>query len=253
MSGDESAIHLSRISTHWDLLFQAHRGQGPAVSQAQQELLRRYCGAIYRYLLGVLRNPHAAEDLSQEFALRLVRGAFKNADPQRGRFRDFVKTAVYHLIVDHHRRQQAKPASLPAQSQIADTPDDSADAEFLKHWRGEILGRTWEALAALEQQTDSLFHTVLRWRAEHPNAPAAELADQLSKSLGKPFTEGGIRVTLHRARERFADLLLDEVARSLQSSDNERIEQELMDLNLLAYCKPALERRKQSTLDHPSA
>jgi RNA polymerase sigma-70 factor (ECF subfamily) len=250
MSGDESAVHLSRISTHWDLLFQAHRGQGPTVSQAQQELLRRYCGAIYRYLLGVLRDAHAAEDLSQEFALRFVRGAFKNADPERGRFRDFVKTAVYHLIVDHHRYQQARPSPLPEQLQSPDTPDDSADAEFIKHWRGEILGRTWEALAALEQQSGSLFYTVLRWRVEHPNSPAAELANQLSESLGKPFTEGGMRVTLHRAREKFADLLLDEVARSLQSSDNERIEQELIDLDLLAYCKPALERRKQEGSGH---
>jgi hypothetical protein len=38
---EESANHLSRISTHWDLLFQAHRGQGTAVGQmARSPFLR---------------------------------------------------------------------------------------------------------------------------------------------------------------------------------------------------------------------
>ena len=54
---------------------------------------------------------------------------------------------------------------------------------------------------------------------------------------------GGVRQTLHRARERFADLLLDEVIQSLDHPDAERLEQELIDLALLEYCRPALERR----------
>jgi RNA polymerase sigma factor (sigma-70 family) len=253
MPGDEWASHLSRISTHWDLLFAAHQGEKEDVRQAQQELLRRYCGAIYRYLLAVLRDPEAAADLSQEFALRFVRGAFRNADPERGRFRDFVKKSLYHLIMDHHRRQQAQPRPLPEQLPAVDDQTDTVDAEFNKHWRGEILGRTWEALAALERETGQLFHTVLRWRVEHPQHPAEELAQELSLQLGKPFTEGAIRVQLHRARAKYADLLLDEVARSLQSSAMERIEQELIDLDLLSYCKAALERRKVECRDRPGA
>ncbi len=41
---------------------------------------------------------------------------------------------------------------------------------------------------------------------------------------------------------KFADFLLQEVARSLQTSERDRLEQELIDLELLAYCRPALER-----------
>jgi hypothetical protein len=55
-----------------------------------------------------------------------------------------------------------------------------------------------------------------------------------------------VRQTLHRAREKFAVLLLDEVARSLQTDDLDRIEQELIDLGLQSYCRSALTRRRSS-------
>jgi RNA polymerase sigma-70 factor (ECF subfamily) len=237
---------LSRITTQWTLVFQAHQGQAETVSAAQRELMQRYCGAVYRYLLGALRDPDAAEELSQEFALRFVRGDFKRADPERGRFRDFVKTAIYHLIVDHHRRRQKQPSPLPTEShQVpAAEPDPHADDEaFLNRWREELLDRAWEALGHVQAQTGQLYHTVLRWRAEHPQAPAAELAEQLTRQLGKPFTDVGVRQTLHRAREKFAELLIAEVGRSLETSAPDRLEQELIDLGLFVYCRPILDRQ----------
>src|SRR5262245_48034421 len=95
-------IHLSRLETIWTEVFLAHQGDGQQIPLAQQKLLHRYRGAIYRYLLASLRDPDAADEVSQEFALKLLKGEFKRADPGRGRFRDFVKTALYHLIVDYH-------------------------------------------------------------------------------------------------------------------------------------------------------
>jgi hypothetical protein len=58
--------------------------------------------------------------------------------------------------------------------------------------------------------------------------------------VGKAFTIAGTRQLLHRARKRFAELLLDEVARSLPTSAPDHLEQELIDLNLLHYCRSAL-------------
>jgi RNA polymerase sigma-70 factor (ECF subfamily) len=246
MQDNESRQRLSRISTQWTLLRQAHQGQGDAVAEAQRALMQRYCGAVYCYLRAALRDPDAADDLSQDFALRFVRGDFKRADPQRGRFRDFVKKALYHLIVDYRQRRQRQPQPLPADS--AELPPGAADpgqadVEFIQHWRDELLERAWEALAESESQTGQLYYTVLRWRAEHPQTPAAQLAAQLSAEKGKPFTEAGVRQTLHRSREKFADLLVAEVGRSLETTAPDRVEQELIDLGLLRYCQPALARR----------
>jgi RNA polymerase sigma-70 factor (ECF subfamily) len=244
---DDLPHRLSRISTCWSLVFQAHKGQADAAGLAQQALVQRYCGAIYRYLLGALRDPDAADDLSQEFALRLVRGDFKNADPGRGRFRDFVRTSLFHLIVDYQKRRQSGPRALPddAPDRAAEAADLTSDREFLARWREELMSRAWEGLAEMEREAGQPYYTVLRFKAENPDVRSAEAARLLGVQLGKPLTDVGVRKTLERARDRFADLLLDEVARSLQTAEADRLEQELIDLDLLPYCKPALERYRR--------
>jgi RNA polymerase sigma-70 factor (ECF subfamily) len=245
MSDTEHQDRLSNISTCWALLVDAHRGEGSCVTVAQAALMQRYGGAVFRYLLGVLHDANDAEELSQEFALRFLRGAFKRADPQHGRFRNYVKTVLAHLLADHYRRRQGQPRPLPADSgavPAAAVAGTDPEQEFVQRWREVLLERTWEALAAASERAGTLYYTVLRWRAENPQAPAATLIAELSQRLGKPVNEVSIRQTLHRARERFADLLLDEVARSLESTSRAELRQELIDLDLLGYCGPALDR-----------
>jgi RNA polymerase sigma-70 factor (ECF subfamily) len=248
MPSDETPPqHLSAISTQWSLIFDAHKAEGDTATRAQTALMQRYCGAVYRYVLAVLRDAHAAEELTQDFALHFVRGDFKHADAERGRFRDYVKTSVYHLLVNHLRTAQAQPRPLPADSALLPIVEPQvlkSENEFVNRWREELLERVWESLEAFEKQAGVLYYTVLRWRAENTVAQASELAELLSRQMKKPFTDAGIRQTLHRARERFADMLLDEVARSLETTCPEKVEQELMDLNLLGYCGPALDRWK---------
>jgi hypothetical protein len=56
----------------------------------------------------------SAEDLFEESALRLVHGDLRGADAGRGRFRDFVKGVLFHLVADHHKRQRRRPRPLPS-------------------------------------------------------------------------------------------------------------------------------------------
>jgi hypothetical protein len=69
------------------------------------------------------------------------------------------------------------------------------------------------------------------------------MAERLSPVLGKPVTAAAVRQTLHRARERFADALLDEIAQALDDPSAEALEAELIDLSLHDHCRPALDRR----------
>jgi RNA polymerase sigma-70 factor (ECF subfamily) len=242
MEEKEIHEHLSRISTMWTVVFQAHRGSAQTVALAQEKLLERYCGAVYRYLVGVLRDVHAADELAQEFALNFVKGNFKGADPERGRFRDYVKTALFNLIRRHHRQQKKQAVPLEPEMEPAAADSDQADQDFLNRWRDELLARTWEALAQQEQQTGQLYHTMLDYRTKHPDIASAQMAETMSARLKKKFTAAAVRQIIHRAREKFADLLIEEVARSLSTSDKDKIEQELGDLGLLSYCQDALKR-----------
>src|SRR5262245_65506349 len=92
---------LSQISTLWSEVVRAHGGQPDAIDAARRLLLDRYCGAAYRYLLGAARDPDAADELYQEFCLRVLRGDFRKASPGRGRLRRLLKTALFHLVVKH--------------------------------------------------------------------------------------------------------------------------------------------------------
>jgi RNA polymerase sigma factor (sigma-70 family) len=242
-------LHISRIPTAWSMVRDAHRDH-TAVQVAQQQLLERYGGAVRRYALSALRSEDAAEEVFQEFALKFVRGDFGNADPERGRFRAFVKTVVYRLIVDHQRRLKRRGLEGPMHSNIAEPEIEQVGANgddllFQTSWRDELLARCWEKLADDERKSGKPYHSVLRYRVAHPDLRSPELAARLSKQLGKEMNAGAIRVLLHRSRELFGDLLLDEITESLESGSLDDAEQELIDLELHEYCRSALEKRRE--------
>jgi RNA polymerase sigma-70 factor (ECF subfamily) len=247
--GDD--IHLSQIQTLWSVVRQAH-GDHTFVHDAQQALLDRYGGAVRRYALAALRDEDAAEEVFQEFALKFVRGDFGRADPERGKFRAFVKTVVYRLIVDYQRRRKALVREGRQFSNIAEPAAEEGivtaaeDVAFSASWRAQLLDRCWQRLAAAAESSGTPHHTVLRYRVDHPDAHSPELAAGLSEQLGKPVSAGAVRVLLHRARDAFAELLFEEVAHSLDGQSLDDVEEELIELNLLEYCRPALEQRRGS-------
>jgi RNA polymerase sigma-70 factor (ECF subfamily) len=233
--------HLSRISTHWDLIAQAHGGVGPAATTAQHALLLRYESAVHRYLLAAVRDPQVADDLSQEFAVRWLAGEFRNADPSRGRFRSYLATALRHLVVDHFRCRQPSMVDWQSSGRLhppSPPVPNETEAAFLAEWRQELLNAAWRELER-DDTGDGLYYTVLRWRASNPDQQATAMADELTARFGRPFTAAGVRQTLRRARKLYAELLVDEVRRSLgEGASAEAVEQELGDLGLLDYCRP---------------
>jgi DNA-directed RNA polymerase specialized sigma24 family protein len=219
----EDPRRLEEISTRWTELRRAHQGQDSAARQAQQDLMLRYVGAVYRYLCKAVGNPDVAADLAQDF---------RHADPERGRFRDYVKAALFHLVQDHHRQQARSFAPLAHDPPAAIAAQELA---FSESWRQELLARTWRALAD-EPDVGRAYHTVLRLRSEHPALKSQALAEQVSVRLGQPCTAAGVRQLLRRARQRFAALLVAETRQSLGPAAEDRLAEELADLQLLKYC-----------------
>jgi RNA polymerase sigma-70 factor (ECF subfamily) len=235
---------LSQIATPWADLDQASAGILPALDAARRRLLLRYSTAVYSYLLGAVRNPDIADDLFQEFAVRLMRGAFRGADPRRGRFRDFLKTALSHLVTDHYRRQGRGPRQYYGRPDPAADRSPLAEAEerFAEEWRAQLIDRTFAALEVFEERTGHPLHTLLRCRVDNPDLPVADLARQLSGRLGQEPSAAWVYKHLHNARQKFAELLVAEVARTLDCPGAENLGQELAELGLLRWCQPALDR-----------
>ena len=236
MGTEEWDERLSRISTKWTLMFQAHQ-PGDNETAVRGQILVRYSMAVYRYLLGAVRDADAAEELSQDFALRFIRGDFRRARPERGRFRNYLKTALVNLVNDHHRKRQAAPGPLPI-----DTPDQvTSDAEpnFAASWREEVVERTWQALA----EANPTYHAVLLLHVQSPDMASPEMANVLSAQLNKPMNAPLVRKTMQRAQEKFANLLVEEVKTTLEAPLEEDLRAELDELDLLRYCRSALAKR----------
>jgi RNA polymerase sigma-70 factor (ECF subfamily) len=249
MEHEDQDPRLTQLSTQWTLVFQAHHGTPEEVGAAQVKLMGRYAGAVHRYLLAVLRDPDAADELNQEFALRFLRGDFQRADPARGRFRDFVKRSLRNLMIDYWRRRQTRPQplanDLPEPADAA-AVDSAFDSQFLASWRAEVMSRAWKGLAQLQEKTDQPHYTVLKLRVDYPDLRSPELAERLSAALGRPISAGSLRMALQRSRDRFVELLLREVSGGLIAPTADELEQELIDLGLLKYCESALKRRRCS-------
>src|SRR5579883_2097009 len=185
MAADDA--RLSRLSTHWTLLAEAHERADPAAAKAAQTaLLARYHVAVYRYLTGVVGDPAVAEELCQEFAYRFVRGDFHGARREKGRFRDYVKTALVRLAGEYRRKQQAAARVLPFDSGVAPVDDPDPDAAFREVWRRALLDRAWAALKRESVGPPPTGYDVLRQKASAPAVPSASLAEALTARHGRP-------------------------------------------------------------------
>jgi RNA polymerase sigma-70 factor (ECF subfamily) len=241
MAEQPAGSHLSQIATLWSVVCRAHAGSDAQQAGARSALIERYGGAVFRYLLTALKDRATAEDLSQEFALRFVRGDFKNADPEKGRFRNFVKSSLYYLVVKQRQkeRKQAQPLTPDVEPIAPAEMPALEDQAFLQSWRDELLARAWQQLQAEQKPDGPPHYDALRLRAEQPSASAEELTRRLSEHVGRPLKSAHVRQLLHRARERFADLLIQEAAESLDPDAAWTVEDELIELGLWAYCKDA--------------
>src|SRR5207249_3687480 len=83
------------ISTEWTIV------KDPA------QFVLRYGRAMQLYLVVLLKNRHDAEDVAQEFFLRITRHGFLHARQDRGRFRDYLKVAVRNAALNFLRSRQA--------------------------------------------------------------------------------------------------------------------------------------------------
>jgi RNA polymerase sigma-70 factor (ECF subfamily) len=262
---------LSRIKTRWTMVFQAHQGQGDETASFQRRrLLLLYYRPVYNYLRAMVRDPDVAEELTHEFAVRFLRGDFKRADPACGRFRDLLKAAVRHLAIDYWRWQRVEkekaPVHLPhdqygtpvagnwrLEPRVRKPPSDpeldtsEADRAFLRAWRGQVLAQAWRALARFQEQTGCGYYTVLNVRTEHPEEHSAELARLVGDRLRKPLSEPAFRQLLRRSREKFADLVVAAVARSLGTRNRDAVEAELIEVGLHSYCRHSVARMRPSS------
>ena len=242
---DESIVNATKridmINTQWSLLRRAHTPESTGTEDARRSLVLRYSPAIRRYLGAITRDSDEADELSQEVVVRMLRGDFGGADPDRGRFRDFLKTCIRNMARNFwSRKNRRKTAGVELEALQIDDDAEDPDA-WLNAWQNNLLDLAWLELENHQKShAGSVAYTVLRLRSDDPDASSEELAQRLSEEVGKPVRADTARQQLKRARERFATMLLQCVADGLDNPSADRVQEELIAVGLFEQIRSYL-------------
>ncbi|MHC5537422.1 RNA polymerase sigma factor [Singulisphaera rosea] len=219
--------NLTDLETSWTTIRNAHC-PGPVGQAAMGELIGRYHDAVERYLRLKLRDRNLADEVFQEFWTKLLTHKLAGADNNKGRFRDYLRTVLHRLIIDHFRTRKLQP--LPS-GDLLDPA--SPDADYDRVWREAVIKRVWLRLDTYEVNTPkNRYASVLHLRVGNPKASIDELAQQLSQQNHSPISPEAFRKTLQRARAKFLELLILELKETIHPAEPEDIEAEIFDLGL---------------------
>ena len=222
-------------TTHWSRVIRAGDACTPAAREALAELCASYWYPVYAFIRRQGHEPHQAQDLTQAFFVHLLeKGILAAADPSRGRFRSFVRTACAHFLADERDRARARKRGGGRAVLSIDARD--AEGRYLREpahnlTPERLFERTW-ALTLLDRVLERL-------GGEYERAGQAAQFEQLKVVLtagprSVPYAtvaarlgmaEGTVQGAVHRLRKRYRAILLDEIAATLD--DPSGVEEEV--------------------------
>jgi RNA polymerase sigma factor (sigma-70 family) len=225
-------------TTHWSVVLQAGESDSPQAREALTTLCRAYWFPLYAY---VRRQGHAfadAQDLTQEFFARLLeRNYFRLADRQRGRFRTFLLTSLKHFLINEWKQANCQKRgggcqfismdSSELETHFLAEPADNRTPEkaYDRRWAMLVLGRVLDQLQAefVAGERGQLFEELKSCLTGDDNDDSyAEIGRRLE------MTEGSVKVTVHRLRQRYRELLMQEIAMTVNGT--EAVEEEIRHL-----------------------
>ena len=216
-------------TTQWSIVLRAAQPEDSAARAALEQLCRRYWFPLYAFARRRVAEVHEAQDLTQEFFLRLLeKNSLAAASPERGRFRSFLLTSLKNFLANELDRANAQKRgggrerlSLDwesGESRLSLEPahTDTPEREFERQWTLTLLDNVVSRLQA--EFTDSgkarqfeLFKASLTGGGAVLDY--AIIAAELSMS------EEAARQASHRLRKRYRELLREEVAATVESDD----------------------------------
>jgi RNA polymerase sigma factor (sigma-70 family) len=213
------------MTTQWSLIFAARDGNAEVARIALSQLCKRYRPAILAYAKNLCDSRQEAEDLTQGFFTKLLEQRIDTrADPERGRFRSFLKVSVANFFRSQLESQNAQKRSAlddqPEQASVQ-TPEQAFDHAWTKVVvKRSLIRLREEAQASKKIELFDALQPFLLEGAEH-------------KDLNEIASRHGVRantfaVGLHRMKQRLRELIRAELLDTVSS--HEQLNQELHDL-----------------------
>jgi RNA polymerase sigma-70 factor (ECF subfamily) len=222
-------------TTHWSVVG-ACRDDGETAASAPHAALTRLCRDYWPPLYSFVRRrgfaPADAQDLVQGFfAYFLGNKAYMQAERAKGKFRSFLLASIKHYMANVWDREHALKRGGDCEFVLLDTDVEAVEASHMC----EPVTASDEEQAYQHRWAQALVGCALMHLSEEfPDGAKARLFSEL-----KPFLCGGadlpsqaevasrvempigtLRSHLLRLRVRYAELLREEVARTIGSADD---------------------------------
>lgn len=231
-----SETRAAFVTTRWSLVIEA-QGESSGAHHALEQLCRIYWPSIYAFLRREGRNVEDAQDLTQSFFAQLIeRGDFAAVRREKGRLRCYLLGSLKHFLANDRRRglslkRGAGRALISLEELQGEEPANtsvrnlSAERIFDRRWALTVLD---EVFARLKAEPSSLDRPALSERlsqllSDEPDLPSlGEIAREFA------MTENAVKQAFHRLRQRYRQLLREEVAHTVATPAD--IETELREL-----------------------
>jgi RNA polymerase sigma factor (sigma-70 family) len=204
--------------------------QSPQGNAALNSLCRTYWSPLYAYVRRQGHSPHDAQDLTQEFFARLLeKNYLQLADPERGRFRSFLLKSLQHFLVNEWSRGQAQKRG--GGQKLLSLDEKTIEQSYLQYPADQLspesfYDKRW-AMTLLERAVERL-------GADYASAGKKELFDQLKgllltdgsaesyRRFAEPLkmSEGGVKVAVHRMRQRFREVVREEISQTVATRED---------------------------------
>ncbi len=223
-SADDGRVAFT--TTHWSVVLEA-QGESPAAQEALEKLCRTYWGPIYGFVRRQGAGPEETKDLTQGFfALLLERRDLNTVRKEKGRLRSYLLTSLKHFLTNERSRalaikrgegQRSIPLEdLRERERIGLEPTDTLTAEriYERGWAlallDQVLTRLGEEYRAAGPASAGLFDHLQKLLTDESDRPSqAEIATELG------MTENAVKQAFHRLRQRYRELLREEIAHTV--------------------------------------
>ena len=211
-------------STQWSVVLRAGDHTDQASREALETLCQTYWYPLYAFVRRRGNNHHDAMDLTQGFFVHLMeRNRLAQVHPDNGRFRAFLLASIRNFITAQWR----KGVSTRRGGNVLTFTVDSA--EFEKKYRLQSTSGAPDSMFEREWVESLILRVLDRLRQDYQRAGKAELFDALScwlvgeaDRIPQPnlaaelgISVSAVGVSVFRMRQRFAQILRQEVAHTL--------------------------------------
>jgi len=235
----EAAPH-SFLTTRWSVVHRAVSKDDPDAHAALSQLCATCWLPIYTFIRRSGKSPHDAEDLTQGFFARLLEKNFlATADGAKGRLRTFLLTCVQRYLADEHDRAMTQKRgggriveldAFDAEQRLASEPADNLTPErsYQRRWALGMVDTAMNALRAecIAQDKGALFEKLRPFLGF--SASIEENYQATAVALGMKLNT--VKSHIRRLREQWRDLLMQQVAATLDDPTPDAIKAELAEL-----------------------